>query len=67
MCGSLNKNDTHRPIYLTIWPLIAGTVWKGLGGLAMVEEVCQWGQVLRFQKTLVCLTAAGFPTMMGTL
>ena len=43
MCGSLN--DTHRLIYLTIWPLVAGAVWKGLGGLAMVEEVFTGGRL----------------------
>ena len=24
------------------------TVWKGLGGVALLEEVCHWGWALRF-------------------
>jgi hypothetical protein len=28
-----------------------GTYIKGLGGVAMLEEVCHWEQALRFQKT----------------
>jgi hypothetical protein len=30
-----------------------GTVWKGLRGVTLFKEVCQWGQALRFQKTSV--------------
>jgi hypothetical protein len=26
------------------------TVWKGLGGVALVGEVCHWQQALRFQE-----------------
>jgi hypothetical protein len=34
--GGLNENGL---IYLGIWPLVNGTVWKGLGGVASLEEV----------------------------
>lgn len=27
----LNENGPHRPIYVTAWPLVGGTVWEGLG------------------------------------
>lgn len=34
---------------LTTWSSV-GTIWKGLGSVASLEEVCYWGQALRFQK-----------------
>jgi len=30
-------------------PIVGRTVWKGLGGVALLE-VCHWGSTLRFQK-----------------
>ena len=30
---------------------VGGTVWEGLGGVALLEEVCHWGQALRFQDS----------------
>ena len=34
-----------------------GTVWEGLGGVALLE-VCHWGLVLRFQnRPSLCLSA----------
>ena len=27
-----------------------GTVWEGLGGVALMEELCHWGWALRFEK-----------------
>lgn len=35
---------------LTTWSSVGGTIWKGLEGMASLEEVCYWGQALRFQK-----------------
>jgi hypothetical protein len=35
------------PIGLNIWFLMAGAVWGGLVGAALLEEVCQWGRALR--------------------
>jgi hypothetical protein len=45
-CG--NFNIPHRLLYLNA---IDGTVWEGLGGIALLEEVFHWGWALRFQKT----------------
>jgi hypothetical protein len=30
-----------------------GTIWKGLGGVALLGEVCHWKWALWFQKTPV--------------
>ena len=40
-CG-LNENDPHRLIYLNAWSPVGGTIWKGLGGVALLEKMCQW-------------------------
>jgi hypothetical protein len=39
-CGGLNENSLHRFMNLNIWFLDGGTVWEGLGGMALLEEVC---------------------------
>lgn len=39
-CG-LSENGPLRFIHLSIWSLVdEGTVWEGLGGVALLEEVC---------------------------
>jgi hypothetical protein len=43
-------NGSHRLIYLNTCPPVGGTVWEGLGGVALLEEVCHWGWALMFQK-----------------
>lgn len=37
-------------ICLNVWSQDSRTSWEGLGGMAMLEEVCHHGQVLRFQS-----------------
>jgi hypothetical protein len=49
----------HRLIYLNVCSTVDGTVWEGLGGVALLEEVCLWGWALRFQRPMpfsVCLS-----------
>jgi hypothetical protein len=29
---------------------VSGSVWEGLRGMALQEDVCHWGQALRFKK-----------------
>lgn len=41
------RSVPHRLEYLTIWFQVGGVVWSGLGGVALVEEVCHGGQALR--------------------
>lgn len=45
----------YRLRYLNIVP-IGGTVFRGLGGVALLKEVHQWDQVLRLDSlTLLAL------------
>jgi hypothetical protein len=37
-CGSLD-NGSHRITYLNVWSAVGGPVWKGLGGVALLEEL----------------------------
>jgi hypothetical protein len=48
--GDLNKNGPRRLIFE--W--LVTTDWrylKGLGGVALLEELCHWAWALRFQET----------------
>ena len=49
-CASWNENGPQRLKYLNAWSLVAGTVWEGLGGVAMLEEVWHWRLTLRVQR-----------------
>ena len=42
-CGGLNENGLHRLIYLNAWSAVGRTVWEGLEGVVLLEEVCAWG------------------------
>lgn len=48
---------SYRFIYLSAWAWVPGTVWEGPGGVALMKEVCSWGQALRFYAISgVCLS-----------
>jgi hypothetical protein len=40
----------HELIYLNTCSPVAGTVWEGLGGVALLEEVCHHRWALKFQR-----------------
>lgn len=37
-------------IYLNAWSPLTGSVWEGLGGVARLEEVCQWECLWSFKS-----------------
>lgn len=49
-CGGFSKNDPHRPICLNAWAIVSGTVWEGLGGVALEEVRHRDAWTLNFQK-----------------
>jgi hypothetical protein len=52
-CGSLNENGIYKLIYyLNTQSQVGGTIWEGLGSVAILEEVCPWGWALRFQRPM---------------
>lgn len=42
-CSGLSEKGTHRLIYLNTWSPVGRSVWEGLGHIALLEEVCDWG------------------------
>lgn len=47
--------------YMWILSAVGRTAWKGLGWMALLEEVCLWGQVLKFQKSHVISSVLSLP------
>ena len=41
-CAGLNEGGFHRFIYWKAWSPVGGTVWEGLGGMDLLEEVRVW-------------------------
>jgi hypothetical protein len=39
-CGGFNEHGPHRLICLNAWSPVSGTVWEGLRGVALLEEMC---------------------------
>lgn len=37
---------------LNTWSQVGGPVWGALGGEAVIQEVCHWGQALRSKSLL---------------
>ena len=51
LCDNLNKNGPQRfYIYLNAWTAGGGSVWEGLGSMAMLAKMFDTGLALRFQK-----------------
>lgn len=42
-CGGLDETGPYKFIYLNTWSSAGRSVWEGLGSVAVLEEVCQWG------------------------
>lgn len=55
----------QRPVCLNACSLIGRTVWKGLRGIALLEDVCHWGQALGFQKPMQ-FPVSSLPLVYGT-
>ena len=46
----MSENVPFGLIDLKAWSPVGGTAWEGLGGIAVLEDVCHWVWALRFQK-----------------
>lgn len=42
LCGGVNENGP-RGSCLHTWLLAGGTIWEGVGGVVLLEEMCYWG------------------------
>jgi hypothetical protein len=56
----------NRDSCLSVWAPVGRSDWEGLGGVALLKEVCQLGQTLRFGKTLTVLSALSLPPSCGS-
>ena len=41
--GGLNENGPNELRYLNTWYPVGGTVWEGLEGVFLLEEMRHWG------------------------
>jgi hypothetical protein len=48
----LNEDGPHRLICSNVWFPVGGTLWEGLGVVALIEEVRHWGWASRSKKSL---------------
>jgi hypothetical protein len=48
--GSLNKNGLSRQINWNSWSSVDGTIWEGLGSMALLEKMCHWRWALKSKK-----------------
>ena len=49
LLGGFDQSGSHSLEYWNAWSPVGGTVWKGFGGVALLEEVCPRGRALRLQ------------------
>jgi hypothetical protein len=55
-CGGVNKNVSYQLTYLNAWCSVGGSVWEGLGGMTLLEEVCHWGVSFEVSKVYAFLS-----------
>lgn len=53
LSDGFNENGPHRLMYLKTWLPVGETVWEGLGGLALLEEVYHKAWTLKCQKPIL--------------
>ena len=53
-CDSLNEAGSHRLLCLNNWFLVGGTVWEGLEGEVLLEDMCHWGGLTILRVSLSC-------------
>jgi hypothetical protein len=41
---------------MNTWASVDGTVWEGLGGVALLEGVCHWGMDFEVSKTPIIIS-----------
>lgn len=51
-CDGLNMNGLHRFIHLNSWSSVGGSLWEGLGGIALLKVVRYWGWTVRFPNAI---------------
>lgn len=48
LSDDLKKNGPHKAPNLNIWSSVGRIVWELVEVMALLEEVCNWGQLLGF-------------------
>ena len=61
--AGLDVKSPCRFKYLNVWCPVGGTVWKGLGGMTLLEEVCHSGWGLKFQKPMPGPVSVSLPAL----
>lgn len=46
------RDAPHNRRHLSAWTPVGGSIWGGLGGLALLEEVCLWKWLSEFKVFL---------------
>lgn len=65
--ASLNENGPRRLIYLNIWSPVVGTIWGGLGSVAILEEeVCHSDWDSDVSKTHCSQLGLSLPCVCGS-
>jgi len=51
---------------LNTWPPVGGTTWEGIGGVVLLEGVCQWGVGFDVSKAHAFLSKLSLPCVCGS-